>query len=115
MSSKKRLSWELVIFGITFVAAGFFVYLQQQNISITEVWDRVMQQIKPVDTQRMEVVKEKGVAEQNYKNFIRNNSLDDLTNSQQYKELQGTPININITDGVGNPDPFNQPKVENQQ
>lgn len=114
MSSKKRLSWELVIFGITFVAAAFFVYLQQKNISITEVWDRAVLQIKPVDTQRIEVVKEKSITEENLNNFVRNKSLDNLLNSEQYKELQGINVDINTSEGVGNPEPFNKPKVEVQ-
>lgn len=112
MSSKKRLSWELVIFGITFVAAAFFVYLQQKNISITEVWDRAVQQIKPVDNQRTEVIQEKSITEENLNNFVRNKSLDNLLDSEQYKELQSINVDINTKDGVGNPQPFNKPKVE---
>ncbi len=114
MNSKKRLSVELVIFGITFVVAGFFVYLQQKNISITEVWDNVVQQIKPTDTQRSEVIKEKSITEENLNNFVRNKSLDNLLNSEQYKELQGTSVEIDTSEGVGNPEPFNKPKVEVQ-
>ncbi len=115
MSSKKRLSWELVIFGIVLVAAGFFVYLQQKNISVTEVWDKVVQKIKPIDTQRIEVIKEKSVTEENLKNFVRNNSLDSLINSEQYKELQSINVDINTSEGVGNPEPFNKPKTEVKQ
>ena len=115
MSSKKRLSWELAIFSVVLVAAGFFVYLQQKNISVIEVWDKVVQKIKPIDTQRAEVIKEKSVTEENLKNFVRDNSLDSLINSEQYKELQSINVDININEGVGNPEPFNQPKTEVQQ
>lgn len=120
MSSKKRLSWELVIFGITFVAAGFFVYLQQKNISITEVWDmavtevwhRTAKQAEQNVIQKMDVIKEKSITEENYQNFQRNNILDGLLNSDKYKQLQGTEVIINTEEGVGNPEPFNKPKVE---
>jgi hypothetical protein len=109
MDSKKRLSWELVIFGLVLVLAGFFVYLQQKNISVTEVWDKVVQRIKPTDIQRAEVLKEKTTAEENYQNFVRSSSLDSLLNDAQYQKLQGTDVNINIGEGVGNPEPFNKP------
>jgi aspartate/glutamate racemase len=115
MSSQKRLSWELVIFGITFVAAGFFVYLQQKNISIVDIFDQVVQQIKPVNTQRAEVLKEKSITEQNYKNFVRSKSLDELVSSDQYKELQGLDVIIDTEVGVGNNQPFNKPQIELQQ
>lgn len=111
MDSKKRLSWELVIFGLVLVVAGGFVYLQQKNMAVTDVWNTVVQKIKPIDTQRLEVIKEKNITEQNYNNFVRNNSLDDLFNSEQYKKLQSTNVDININDGVGNPDPFNKPQT----
>lgn len=115
MSSQKRLSWELVIFGITLVMAGFFVYLQQKNISIVDIFDQVVQQIKPVNNQRAEVLKEKSITEENYKNFVRSQSLDNLVNSEQYKELQGTEVIINTEEGVGNNEPFNKPQTEVQQ
>lgn len=115
MDSKKRLSWELVIFGITLVLAGFFVFLQQKNISIVDIFDQVVQQIKPANSQRIEVLKEKSITEENYKNFVRQKSLDQLVDSTQYRELQGTAVNINTEEGVGNPEPFNQPQAEVQQ
>ncbi|MFA6252944.1 MAG: hypothetical protein WCV69_01585 [Patescibacteria group bacterium] len=112
MESKKRLSWELITLGLVIVLAGGFIYLQQKNISVIEVWGKIMGQIKPINQQKVDAQRERILTEENYKNFVRSNSLDDLFNSEQYKQLQGFSVNINIEEGVGNPEPFNKPKVE---
>ena len=114
MDSKKRLSWELIILAIVLVVAGFFVYLQQKNISVTELWNGVASKIHPVNQQMIDIDKEKRLTEENTKNFIRSNSLDNLFGSQQYQDLRGIEVDIDIDSGVGNPEPFNRPKIEVQ-
>lgn len=114
MESKKRLSWELIILAIVIILAGGFIYLQQKNISVVEVWGKIMGQIKPINQQKVDAQRERTLTEENYKNFVRSNSLDNLFDSDQYKQLQGFSVNINIEEGVGNPEPFNKPKAENQ-
>ncbi len=112
MENKKRLSWELIILAIVIILAGGFIYLQQKNISVTELWEKIMGQIKPINQQKVDAQRERNLTEENYKNFVRSSSLDNLFDSDQYKQLQGFNININIDEGVGNPEPFNKPKVE---
>jgi hypothetical protein len=112
MQSKTRLRIELIFLALILVGIGGFVYLQKKQISVSEVWNTIVKQVRPVNTQVIDVQKEKNIAEENYQNFQRANILDDLLNSDQYKQLQGTDVNINTADGVGNPEPFNKPKVQ---
>lgn len=115
MDSKKRLSAELIILGVLVVLAGAFAYMQQKNIAVTDLWSSIMGKIKPINQDLVEVEKEKAITEQNYKNFVRNNGLDILTNSAQYQDLRSSNVSVPL-ENIGNPDPFNKPiVVENQQ
>ena len=97
---------------IVIILAGGFMYLQQKNISVTEVWEKIMGQIKPINQQKVDVQRERNLTEENYKNFVRSNSLDNLFDSDQYRQLRSFSVSINIEDGVGNLEPFNKPKIE---
>lgn len=112
MQNRKRLSIELIFLALILIGAGGFWYLQKNNLSVTEIWNTIVQRVTPVNTQVLDVQKEKNIAEENYKNFQRANILDNLLDSDQYKQLQGTDIIINTEEGVGNPEPFNKPKME---
>lgn len=105
---------ELIILGVLILLAGAFIYLQQKNIAITDLWSNIMGRIQPINQNLVEVEKEKKLTEQNYKNFVRNNGLDSLVNSFQYQELRGSNVDVPL-ENIGNPNPFNKPTTENKQ
>ncbi len=109
MENKKNLITLLIIFGIVLIGGSLYLfYFSRDDVSIN--WSLIKEDAMPqVEMQQIESAK--NLTQENIKNFVKTNKLDDLVNSEQYKGLVDPNIQIEIGT-VSNPAPFTQPFVE---
>jgi hypothetical protein len=111
MENKKNLTTLLIIFGIVLIGGGLYLfYFSREDVSIS--WSLFKEEtMAPVEMQQIESAK--NLTQENIKNFVKTNKLDDLVNSEQYQGLVDPNIQIEIGQ-ISNPAPFNQPPAEEE-
>ncbi|MBT4850410.1 hypothetical protein HON36_06210 [Candidatus Parcubacteria bacterium] len=107
-SEKKRTNLLLLILGATLIGSAFyyFFYLRSPEVE-TSILD--FNTIEEAELKKVFEAKE--VAIENIFDFleVRNfeySIFDNLHERQQYKELEGVEITIDIENNIGNPAPF---------
>ncbi len=111
MENKKNLTTLLIIFGIVLIGGGLYLfYFSREDVAIS--WSIFKDETMP-QLEMQQIESAKNLTQENVKNFVKGNKLDELVNDPQYKSLIDHNIEIEIGT-VSNPAPFTQPLLEKE-
>ena len=106
MENKKTLTTLLIILAVVLIASALYLfYFSKKDFSFG--WLDFTKKPATSESQLQQINAAKRLTEQNIKDFVKNNKLDDLVDNPQYKELKDPNIIINIGQ-TGNSEPFTQ-------
>lgn len=110
MENKKNLTTLLIILGIVLVGSGLYLfYFSREDVAVN--WSNFFKSQPLKDSEMEQIESAKRITEENVRNFIKDNKLDNLVQNPQYQGLVDPNIQINIGT-VSNPSPFTKPVEE---
>lgn len=106
MENKKTLTTLLIILAVVLIASALYLfYFSKKDFSFG--WLDFTKKPATSESQLQQINAAKRLTEQNIRDFVKGNKLDDLVDSPQYKALKDPNIIIDIGQ-TGNTEPFTQ-------